>query len=363
VPNNMPPMRAARPASAVGCLLVVALGGGCGGGSDSGSSTRATETAKSRPAPPKGTFPSPEGRTLGDLLKLADAPSELVVSPAATVFYKGQNRYPFGIAERKGGQIEDAEVALYFARVPSLSAGEKAKTGNKGAVAQAETAALDEPASGPFPAKLESLAAAPGFQAQTTSEEPEQAAAVYSAELSFPKKGEWRIAALIRRQGEVTARLLPSAFVGQFERVPRAGEPAPKIHTPVPSDVRGDRSKLTTRVPADTQNTVDYAEVLGRKPIVLLFATPRFCQSRVCGPVVDVTEQAKRRYGNEAAFIHMEIYNDNDPGKGVRPQVRAFHLPTEPWLFTIDRNGRIAARLEGSFGVNEFQRAIQAALS
>ena len=69
---------------------------------------------------------------------------------------------------------------------------------------------------------------------------------------------------------------------------------------------------------------------------MLLFATPQFCQSRVCGPVVDVAEQVKQLYGDKAAFIHMEIYNDNDPSKGVRPQVRAFHLPSEPWLFAID---------------------------
>jgi hypothetical protein len=53
---------------------------------------------------------------------------------------------------------------------------------------------------------------------------------------------------------------------------------------------------------------------------------------------------------------------DNQPSKGLRPQLKAFHLETEPWLFTINRHGVIAARLEGSFGVNAFTHAIQAAL-
>ena len=88
---------------------------------------------------------------------------------------------------------------------------------------------------------------------------------------------------------------------------------------------------------------MDYADALGKEPIVLLFATPQFCQSRVCGPVVDVAEQVKQEYGDKAAFIHMEIYNDNDPGKGVRPQVRAFHLPSEPWLFAINRHGVVSS--------------------
>jgi hypothetical protein len=53
---------------------------------------------------------------------------------------------------------------------------------------------------------------------------------------------------------------------------------------------------------------------------------------------------------------------NNQPSKGLRPQLKAFHLETEPWLFIINRRGVIAARLEGAFGVNEFTQALQAAL-
>ena len=94
---------------------------------------------------------------------------------------------------------------------------------------------------------------------------------------------------------------------------------------------------------------VDFADALGKKPIVLLFATPLLCQSRVCGPVVDVAAQVKDEYRDQADFIHMEIYNDNEVNKGFRPQVGAFRLPTEPWLFTIDRKGKVAARIEGAY--------------
>jgi len=53
---------------------------------------------------------------------------------------------------------------------------------------------------------------------------------------------------------------------------------------------------------------------------------------------------------------------DNQVNKGLRPPLKAFGLQTEPWLFTVGADGRIAARLEGSFGVKEFEQAIQAAL-
>ncbi len=167
------------------------------------------------------------------------------------------------------------------------------------------------------------------------------------------------IAALIKQGDEVAATLLPSASVGEFKGVPRVGEKAPKISTPTAEDAGGDLAKITTRLPPDTQNRVDYADALGKEPIVLLFATPQFCQSRVCGPVVDVAEQVKEQYGDEAAFIHMEIYNDNDPSKGVRPQVRSFRLPSEPWLFAIDRQGLVQAEVEGAFGVDEMTSVVE----
>ena len=106
-------------------------------------------------------------------------------------------------------------------------------------------------------------------------------------------------------------------------------------------------------------NQTDFYDALGNKPIVLIFATPQFCQSRVCGPVVDVAAQVQEKYGDKVDFIHMEIYNDNDPSKGVRPQVRAFNLPGEPWLFVIDRHGVVRTVIEGAFGVNELEKAVE----
>jgi len=75
--------------------------------------------------------------------------------------------------------------------------------------------------------------------------------------------------------------------------------------------------------------------------------------------VVDVAEQVKQIYGDKAAFIHMEIYKDNDPNKGGRPQVGAFNLPGEPWLFAIDGQGRIENEIQGAFGVEELTRVVK----
>jgi hypothetical protein len=358
----MPPMRLSRVLAAFVCVLAVTLAiAGCGSGSD--SSTGSTSgSAQSRAAPPKSDFPSAKGKTLAEVLEAEGAtPSTLVALPAAEVFNKGENRYPFGVFQRDRTQVSDAEVALYFAKVPGKGAGAAGATAPAGTTSakKAEARALDQAAIGPFPAATETLATQPAFRAQTTTSDPDAASVVYKTNINFPSNGEWRIAALVRQDGKLTATLLPSAEVGRFSKVPTVGEKAPLIHTPTPADVGGDLSKITTRIPPDTQNRVDYGDVLGKEPIVLLFATPQFCISRVCGPVVDVAEQLKQLYGDKVAFIHMEIYTDNDPNKPVRPQVRAFHLPSEPWLFAIGRNGKIEDEIDGAFGVEELTRVVK----
>ncbi|HXV04942.1 MAG TPA: hypothetical protein VFP23_03455 [Solirubrobacterales bacterium] len=342
-----------------GLLAAAALATGCGGsGSSSGGGGGSGGSAESMPAPLKSDFPSAAGKSLAEVMKAAEGPAELVVTPAAMVFYKGENRFPFGVFHKDHSEIPDARVALYFAKAPAPA---KSKGGAAGgeALTEAGKRALDAPAVGPFPAAIESLAVKPAFRSRTTATDPNAASVVYVTHVNFPSDGEWRVAALIEEGGKLTAKLLPSAVVGEFSNVPRAGRRAPLIHTPTAAGVGGDLAKITTRVPPDTQNKVDYAEVFGKKPIVLLFATPEFCQSRVCGPVVDVAEQVKQAYGNRVAFIHMEIYNDNDPNRGVRPQVRAFHLPSEPWAFAIDRHGTIGTALEGAFGVDELTHAVE----
>ena len=298
-----------------------------------------------------------------EVLKAADGPAEVIVEPGAVVFYPGENRYPFEVFTRDRKPISDAEVALYYAKVPQPKPDAKSKSGNRGSIAKAELQALDEPASGPFPAKIESLASNSDFRGKSTSEDPDGADVVYSTELNFPSDGEWRIAVILKEAGETKGAILASVVVGEFKKVPKHGQEPPVIHTPTAQDAGGQLSKITTRIPPDTQNKVDFADALGQEPIVLLFATPQFCQSRVCGPVVDVAEQAKHEYGDKAAFIHMEIYNQNDPGQGVRPQVRAFHLPSEPWLFTIDRRGVIRDAVEGAFGLKLMHEAVDKALA
>jgi hypothetical protein len=301
------------------------LAAGCGGDDDEGDA--------GTPAPEASAFPAADGRSLEQVCAEAAPAADLVVSPAGQVFNEGRNRLGFGVFTVEGEQVTDAEVALYAAPGP------------------------DGEAEGPFPARVESLETEPAFTAENTANDPDAARAVYVTEMQFDQPGEWRMIALVNRDGELAATRLPSAKVVRDDPVPAPGEQAPVVHTPTADEV-ANVQEIDTRIPPGTMHEDDLASVLGKEPVILLFATPALCQSRVCGPVVDVTEQVKRDRPDDAAYIHMEIYNDNLANKGLRPQVEAYNLPTEPWLFAIDCDGRVDSRIEGAFSVAELDHAV-----
>jgi hypothetical protein len=309
------------------CLaLAIVAATGCGSSEES-----------SRPAPDAAEFPAAKGKTIGELLHDSGAkPSKLVIAPAAQTFDLGENRYPFGVFTLGNEQVSDADVALYFAK------------DGKGPVA------------GPLPAQVTSLETKPAYRASGAGA-PGEATTVYVVpKVDFDRKGPWLALAMLKgKNGLEATRVTSPPVVGEFPRIPAVGDKAPVIHTPTAADAGGDIAKIDTRVPPDQMHEVDFADVVGKKPAVLVFATPALCQSRVCGPVVDVAQQVADEYQGKADFIHMEIWNDNEISKGPRPQVQAFNLESEPWTFLVDRNGIVRDRIEGAFGVSELEEAMR----
>jgi hypothetical protein len=306
--------------------LGAALLAGCGG-----------SDVETRPAPPPQDFPSAQGKTISQLLHGSGAtPSKLVIAPASEVFDSGPERYPFGVFTAGQEQVEDVEVALYFA-----------KDGKSKVL-------------GPLPAKLETLQTKPAYRSQNGSG-PGEAKSVYVVpKVDFDRDGPWLAIAMIKgKDGKLEASRVPSPTVGEFPKVPKVGERPPKIDTLTAADVGNDLEKIDTRVPPDQMHKVNFADALGEKPIVLVFATPALCQSRVCGPVVDVAQQVADKFEPEADFIHQEVYVDNEISKGIRPQLKAFGLPTEPWTYLINKQGVIKDRLSGAYGVAELEGAMQ----
>jgi hypothetical protein len=322
-------LRRTTPILLITCATAAVVVAGCGSSSDSSGDLA------NRPAPSASDFPAVQGRTIKELYSQAGKPdNDIQAAPSGQAFDVGKNRFGFGLFDVGGSQITDADVAVYAA--PSLNA----------------------PAQGPYPAHLESLQTEPAFEAKTTSDDPDSAQAVYVTDVDFSKPGDWSLLAMVKKPDGFHDAILGTMAIGGSPDIPDVGDKAPVVHTPTTDDV-SDIGQIDTRVPHDTMHNTDLAEALGKQPVVLLFATPALCQSRVCGPVVDVAEQVKSEYSDsDVAFIHMEVYSDNDPNKGYRPQLKAYGLRTEPWLFVIDKNGTISTRIEGAFGVSELEDAV-----
>jgi len=180
----------------------------------------------------------------------------------------------------------------------------------------------------------------------------------------LPREGRYEVLGLVRLDDRLVAATpaSPPLLASKDRPSPDIGDRAPTIHTETVADAGGDIASIDTRVPPSTMHEVDFADVAGKKPAILALATPALCQSRVCGPVVDIAEQVKAERGGEAVFIHQEIFRDNQIDKGFRPQFAAWKVTTEPWLFAVDRRGRIAAKIEGAFSAEELDRAVDAAV-
>jgi hypothetical protein len=319
------------------CLLALALPAGLVAGCGSGDDDTATTPAP-KPAPRAEDFPSAQGKaTLGELVAgLRQGP---VLAPSVSVFDPGRrNRFGFALFDQARKQINGADVAIYTA------------------------SASQTDVRGPFPARSESMEVRGPYQSQTSSSDPDAAKSVYVSQVPFDRKGRYVVIALARLDGRLVASSAISLRVGAPGGPPREGEKAIKVDTPTKDDV-GDISEIDTRVPPGSMHNKSLSEVLGRKPVVITFATPALCKSRVCGPIVDELEQLKIGYEDRAEFIHMEIYNDNQLEKGFRPQVRAWRLPSEPWTFMIDKQGDVVAEFEGAAGVSEMERAIEKAVN
>ena len=332
----------------VSIMAVIAAGmaaGGCGGG-DSGAADPAANVpdqgglrkqVRDAGAPTREDFPAVEGRSLQAVADSMTAGPEAGL--AGQVYTVGRNRLAFGVIDAAGSFLY-GKTAVYVARRP------------------------DAKAEGPFPAPADVLVTDAPFRSRQAASETDLFAAVYEAEVPFDKPGTWSVLTVTRNGGGLVAA--PAQLKVKPESaddIPAVGERAPKVTTDTLASAKGDEEAIDTRIPtAPKLHETSFAEAVGSKPVALLFATPQLCQSRVCGPVTDIALQMQAKYGDEMEFIHQEVYVDNDPEKGLREPLRRFNLPTEPWLFVVDRRGKVTARMEGSFGLTAFERAIKTAL-
>lgn len=191
---------------------------------------------------------------------------------------------------------------------------------------------------------------------------------VYYARFDFPFAGVWGAAVEATRERD-GARIAGTVAFQVHEKplVPAPGDPA------IPSDnlTRFDVDDISTidsgTVPNDMHDVKIKDAIAAGRPLVIVFATPEFCTTQFCGPVVEEMEALHDEYGDRVDFVHIEIWLDR-AGNELNPTVREWLIQpdgsmTEPWVFVVDKNGVIYDRWEGAAARNVVEPAVQAVAS
>ena len=191
--------------------------------------------------------------------------------------------------------------------------------------------------------------------------------ALFVANAGFTRSGDWGAEVSVDLDGDRVATRL-RFFVQQRTPEPMIGDAIPRSLQRVLADVDAIDAidSSLPPVPEMHDQTVAAALDVGR-PMLVAFATPAFCQSRFCGPVIDrIVRPLLDRYGSEAAFIHIEPFDlaeARDAGRlVVLPVMGEWGLTTEPWVFIVDRDGRVSAKFEGIMSLAEVEAALAAVI-
>ena len=165
--------------------------------------------------------------------------------------------------------------------------------------------------------------------------------------------GLWELDISATTRDGVAVSTTTAVRVAVAHAVPVKGDPAPRSVTPTAAEV-SDLAQITSAPNPDPELyrlSVHQALEEG-KPLMVLFSTPAFCVSATCGPQLEILSSLKERYRGQANFIHVEVFQDPHLIEGNRfsarqvPAVAEWGLPTEPWTFIVDREGRVSARFE-----------------
>ncbi len=304
-------MAGVRPLAAL-AVAICALAAGCGG-----SSSKTQEEPAAGPA-------------AGTLEALWRAPgADVALVPGTADFAPGDRRFSFLVIDNQSRVVTRPTAKVW------LSRGLKQK---------------------PF---LETTATAEKIG--VTGVEEGTPSSIFVTTLALAKPGKYWV--LAEPVGGRKIQAIGNVVVGKRTSAPDVGEPAVASKTPTIASTGGDLAALTTAKPPDTkllQSSV--AEALAAKaPFVVTFATPQFCTTRTCGPVVEVVDAARKQFKAEPQirWIHVEIYKDNDPTKGQNQWVSEWNLPTEPFTFLVGADGKVKARFEGTLSVRELTAAVR----
>lgn len=198
---------------------------------------------------------------------------------------------------------------------------------------------------------------------------------IYTAEADFARAGVWGAEVTGHQAGQPdrTARITFS--VRATTETPAIGADAPPSDTLTATDPAAVVAISTDPHPDLAFYAFSVRDAISAgKPFVLVFATPAFCTSGTCGPALDLVKQVAPDYVGRVNFLHVEPYTLEVSGGRIQPRLDAlgnlqpiravieWGLPTEPYVFVVDAEGKVAAKFEGMAYPDELTAALDVVL-
>jgi len=193
----------------------------------------------------------------------------------------------------------------------------------------------------------------------------------WTANVNFAKAGQWQVKTTVTVGGQASS-VIANFPVREKSVVPNIGDPAPPADNLTLVTEPNIKRVSTDETPNNAFYQLTVTEALQQaKPFVVVFATPKFCQTRFCGPVLNNVKAIQAAYADRVNFIHIEPYElaaDGSLASGSGAPVPAaptlaWKLQTEPWVFVVKADGTIAARFEGAASSDELRAALDQALT
>jgi len=256
-------------------------------------------------------------------------------------FVAGQNnRFAVGLVNAQRKLVKDAKVHLSFYTV-----GADGTTGTLRGEGDATFVELN-------------VAGAHTHDTSPQNDVPDDSVAFYTANTPFDVAGRWAVKINVTPNDGSAPTTIDAPFdVLAASRTPAPGSDAPASRNDTTA-TNPNPASLCSRVPACPLHDKVIGDLVGKgRPLVVQFSTPAFCQTRFCGPVLEVLLNQAPKYQDRIDFVHIEVWQDFQLQQ-YRPAMREWNLATEPWTFFVGSDGKVKGKLESIFSDEELTSAL-----
>jgi len=180
---------------------------------------------------------------------------------------------------------------------------------------------------------------------------------IYETETNFNETGPW--GAEITVKGKGLDETIRQKFLVEAESsTPAIGAKVPASDTPTAADVKSLKEISTDKHPDPRFYETSIAEAVKKhEPFVLVFATPKFCETQFCGPTLGKVKKVAKKFP-KVTYIHSEIYKGLSPDTGPVDALIEWGLPSEPWVFVVDSDGKLVQKYEVAFSPEELEAEV-----